>query len=64
MGGIYGGCGCKVVYRFPNITYPYIYAPLVSTLFCNSIPTFSFKKNVLSFLFMLFLCNFIIKNYC
>ena len=19
------GCGCKEVYRFPNITYPYIY---------------------------------------
>ena len=26
MGGIYGcssGCGCKEVYRFPHITYPY-----------------------------------------
>ena len=22
MGGIYG-CGCKEVYRFPHITYPY-----------------------------------------
>ena len=32
------GCGCKEVYRFPHITYPYIYTPLVSTLFCSSIP--------------------------
>ena len=38
MGGIYG-CGCKEVYRFPHITYPYS-----SALFC-SIPTFcSLKK--------------------
>ena len=28
------GCGCKEVYRFPHITYPY------SALFCSSIPTF------------------------
>ena len=34
------GCGCKEVYRFPHITYPYIYTPRVSALFCSSIPTF------------------------
>ena len=50
VGGIYGcgeqevsvssGCGCKEVYR---ILIP---TPLVSVLFCSSIPTFcSFKKN-------------------
>ena len=36
------GCGCKQVYRFPHIAYPYsscIYS------FCSSIPTFcSFLK--------------------
>ena len=31
------GCGCKEVYRFPHVTYPY---SLVSALFCSSIPTF------------------------
>ena len=34
------GCGCKEVYRFPHIP-----TPLVSVLFCSSIPTFcSFFK--------------------
>ena len=33
------GCGCKEVYRFPNITYPYIHH-LYMLFFCNSIPTF------------------------
>ena len=42
--GVASGCGCKEVYRFPHITYPY---SLVSVLFCSSIPTFcSFKKKV------------------
>ena len=41
-GGIYG-CGCKEVYRFPHTT-PHT-TPLVSVLFCSSIPTFcSFLK--------------------
>ena len=31
------GCGCKEVYIFPHITYPY---SSVSVLFCSSIPTF------------------------
>ena len=35
------GCGCKEVYIFPHITYPYS-----SVLFCSSIPTFFIKKNV------------------
>ena len=40
--GVATGCGCKDVYRFPHIP-----TPLVSVLFCSSIPTFcSFKKNV------------------
>ena len=37
--GMASGCGCKELYRFPHITYPY------SSLFCSSIPTFcSFLK--------------------
>ena len=41
--GVATGCGCKEVYRFPHTT------PLVSVLFCSSIPTFcSLKKNVFS----------------
>ena len=34
------GCGCKEVYRFPYITYTYIYTPLVSAHFCSSIPIY------------------------
>ena len=30
--GVASGCGCKEVYRFPHITYPYSS--------CSSIPTF------------------------
>ena len=40
--GVATGCGCKDVYRIPPTTYPYP-TPLVSLLFCSSIPTiFSF----------------------
>ena len=34
------GCGCTEVYRFPHITYPYSSTPLVSVLFCSSIPIY------------------------
>ena len=37
--GVATGCGFKEIYRFPHSTYPY---PLVSVLFCSSIPTFLF----------------------
>ena len=33
--GVATWCGCKEVYRFPNITYPYS-----SCIFFSSIPTF------------------------
>ena len=33
------GCGCKEVYRFPHITYPYF-------SFCSSIPTFCSLFNI------------------
>ena len=35
--GVTSGCGCKEVYRFRHIAIP---TPLVSALFCSSIPTF------------------------
>ena len=52
--GVASGCGCKEVYRFPHIIYP---TPLVSVLFCSSIPTFcSFKKMFFVLVPVLF-CN-------
>ena len=36
--GVATGCGCKEVYRFPHTIL--IPTPLVSVLFCSSIPTF------------------------
>ena len=35
--GVASGCGRKDVYRFQHTTIP---TPLVSALFCSSIPTF------------------------
>ena len=58
--GVANGCGCKEVYRFPHINYPYIYTPLVSVLFCSSIPTFCSFFKCFSFLFQYF---FVIKFY-
>ena len=45
MGGIYG-CGCKEVYRFRHITYPY------SSCICSflqQLPYFLFIKKMFSF---------------
>ena len=36
--GVVSGCGCKEVYRFPHTIL--IPTPLVSVIFCSSIPTF------------------------
>ena len=48
--GVASGCGCKEVYRFLHTT------PLVSVLFCSSIPTFcSFKK--MFFVLYIYLCR-------
>ena len=61
------GCGCKEVYRLPNNYYLslYIYSSCICS-FWQQHPYFfcSLKKKFFSFFFMLFLCNFIIKNYC
>ena len=42
------GCGCKEVYRSPLLLIP---TPLVSALFCSSIPTFCSFLKCFSFLF-------------
>ena len=57
MGGIYGymtsGCGCKEVYRFPHIIYPY--SSCICSFF-SSMPTFcSFKKMFFVLVQVLFL---------
>ena len=54
--GVATGCGCKEVYSFFLILL--IPTPLVSVLFCSSIPTFgSFKKMFFVLVPVLF-CNF------
>ena len=57
-------CCCKeVYYRYPHNNYLLFPTPLVSPLFLAASSLFlrSFL-NVFLFLFMLFLCNVIIKN--
>ena len=52
--GVATGCGLKEIYRFPHTTYPY--TPLVSVLFCSSIPTFCpFLKKIFVLVPVLFL---------
>ena len=53
--GVASGCGCKEVYRFPHITYPYIllFIPAKN-------PYFVHLKKCFSFLFRYF---FVIKLY-
>ena len=59
MGGIYG-CGCKEVYRFPQLLIP---TSLVSVLFCSSIPTFcSFFKMFFVLVPVLFVIKFYVLN--
>ena len=52
--GVASECGCKEVYRFPHITYPY---PLVSVLFSSSIATFCSSKKMFFVLVPVFFCN-------
>ena len=40
--GVASGCGCKEVYRFPHITYPY--SSCFCSFFCSSIPNFVHLK--------------------
>ena len=46
VGGIYG-CGCKEVIDFLILLIP---TPLVSVLFCSSIPTFCSLLNVFRYI--------------
>ena len=59
--GVATGCSCKEVYRFPHTTFP---TPLVSVLFCSSIPTFcSFKKKKIPFFYNRFLAVMFTVDY-
>ena len=53
--GVTSGCGCKEVYTFLHITYPYILL-LYNVLFCSSIPTFSSLKKM--FLILGYIYNY------
>ena len=56
--GVASGCGCKEVYNYIDFLILLIPTPLVSVLFCSSIPTFSsvFFINVFVLVPVLF-CN-------
>ena len=62
--GVVSECCCKEVCRYPHNNYYFsLYTPLVLALFWQHHPYFFVHFfNVFSFLFMLFLCNVIIKN--
>ena len=71
---LYSGCGCKEVYRLDFLIL-LIPTPIVSALFCSSIPPFcSLKKKVFRFLYISFdsvrfvhvpsLCPFILSFLC
>ena len=47
--GVFSGCGCKEVYRFPHITYP---TPLVSALFAAASLLFVHLKKFFSFFYI------------
>ena len=50
--GVATGCGCKEVIDFLILLIP---TPIVSVLFCSSIPTFCSFLKCFSFLFQYFL---------
>ena len=62
--GVVSGCCCKEVYRYPHNNYYFSLLHLYYiALFWQHRPYFFVHfLNVFSFLFMLFLCNVIIKN--
>ena len=62
--GVVSGCCCKEVYRYPHNNYYFSVLYLYLLFFWQQHPYFFVHfKNVFSFLFMLFLCNVIIKNF-
>ena len=48
--GVASGSGCKEVYKFSHITYPY--SSCICSFFCSSIPTFCSFLNI----FFVLLC--------
>ena len=57
------GCGCKEEYRFPHILL-LIPTPLVSALFCSSIPTFCSFLKMFFFLVPVHFCNLFNNFFC
>ena len=55
--GVATGCGCKEVYRFLILLIP---TPLVSVLFCSSIPIFCSLKKKFFVLVPVLFCNYIL----
>ena len=53
--GVASGCGCKELYRFPHITYPY-FSCTVPVLFLQHLYFLLIFKNVFLFVLVLF-CN-------
>ena len=51
--GVSSGCGCKEVYRFPHITYPY--SSCICSFFAATSLVFLHLKKCFSFLFRYFL---------
>ena len=55
--GVASGCGCKEVYRFPHITYPY---SSCIVFFCCTIPTFCSLFKMFFVLVPVLFCNKIV----
>ena len=63
--GVVSECCCKeVYYRYPhnNYYFPLLHLYILALFFAASSLFLCSFSNVFSFLFMLFLCNVIIKN--
>ena len=64
--GVVSGCCCirRYNYRYSHYNYYFSLLHALVSAFLQQHPYFFFHfKNVFSFLFMLFLCNVIIKNF-
>ena len=60
--GVVSECCEEVYYRYPHNNYYFPYSICISSFLAASSLFLCSFLNVFSFLFMLFLCNVIIKN--
>ena len=51
--GVASGCGCKEVYRFPHITYPY------SSCICSFLQQHPYFLFILKIVFRSYSCTFL-----